>query len=45
MKKSQKEKKRERERDRKFKATADEWFQRLAADRIYRKERRDTEDE
>ena len=45
MKKSQKEKKRERERDRKLKATAEERFQRLAADRIYRKERRDTEDE
>ena len=43
--KSQKEKKRERERDRKLKATAEERFQRLAADRIYRKERRDTEDE
>ena len=45
MKKSPKEKKRERERDRKLKATAEERFQRLAADRIYRKERRDTEDE
>ena len=32
-------------RDWKLKATAEERFQRLAADRIYRKERRDTEDE